>query len=184
MTALSSRITPPIYTSTLYRRVMNRRTVLRRTGSSAAVFVTLGLAGCSGDSSETGNTPLPDLQISGSDLESSVDGLTVTGQRHELVRGQQHDDVHFAVTVTVSNTGDQEVDLQDYQYDLTLYSPDGIDITPGQTFTANPDTVPPGETGTVLVQVSFIHAEGVSPEDVDRYEVTLSCGSGSSGSYC
>ncbi|MEF8907246.1 MAG: hypothetical protein V5A13_05240 [Haloarculaceae archaeon] len=163
---------------------MNRRTVLRQAGSSAGVLVALGLAGCSGDGSETGNTPLPDLQISGSDLESSVDGLTITGQRHELVRGQQHDDVHFAVTVTVRNAGQQEVNLENYEYDLTLYSPDGIDITPGQTWKANPDTVPPGETGTVLVQVSFISAEGVSPEDVDRYEATLSCGTGSSGSYC
>jgi hypothetical protein len=160
---------------------MNRRTVLQRTGIAAAAVT--GLAGCSGTEGDDGETePLPELTLSGQQLESSVDGLVITGSDVDLRRGQQHDDVHFAVTATVENIGDQSVNLGDYTYEITLLSPEDIDITPGNTWAARPDEVAPGETGTVLLQVSFISAEGVDPEDVDRYEVTLSCGEGAS--YC
>jgi len=163
---------------------MQRRKVLRRAGIGMSGLVTAGLAGCSGDGDSTDTEDIPELQLSGQQLESTVDELSITEQTHELVPGQQHEDIHFAVTPTVRNTGDQETNLGDYQYEIRLYSEEDIDITPGSTWKANPETVQPGETGTILLQVSFISAEGVSPEDVDRYEVTLSCGGDNAGTYC
>jgi hypothetical protein len=160
---------------------MKRRTVLERTGIGLSAAATVALAGCSGGEEET-DEPLPELQLSGQRLESSVDELVITGADADLREGQQHDDVHFAVTATVENIGEQEANLGEYGYELRLLSPEDIDITPGNTWAARPDSVPPGESGTVLLQVSFISAEGVDPEDVDRYEVTLSCGEGAS--YC
>lgn len=147
-------------------------------------LVAAGLAGCSGDSDGADAENIPELQLSGQQLESTVDGLSIVGQSHELVPGRQHEDIHFAVTPTVRNTGDQETNLGDYQYEIRLYSAEDIDITPGNTWKANAQTVAPGETGTILLQVSFISSDSVSPEDVDRYEVTLSCGEDSDGDYC
>lgn len=163
---------------------MRRRTLLRHAGIGMSGLVATGLAGCSGDSDSPETESIPELQLSGQRLESTVDELSITGQAHELVRGRQHEDIHFAVTPTVRNTGDKETDLGNYQYKIRLYSEEDIDITPGNTWKANPETVQPGETGTILLQVSFISAEGVSPEDVDQYEVTLSCGEDGAGAYC
>lgn len=163
---------------------MRRRTVLRRAGIGMSGLVAAGLAGCSGDGESTETESIPELQLSGQQLESTVDALSITGQTQELVPGRQHEDIHLAVTPTVQNTGDQETDLGDYEYEIRLFSEEDIDITPGNTWKANPETVPPGEEGTVLVQVSFISAEGVSPEDVDRYELTLSCSEDNDGPYC
>ena len=148
-------------------------------------LVSAGLAGCSGGGNGDGNgtETLPELDLSGEQVESSVSNLSVTGYETELLRGQQHDDIHFAVTPTIENTGDQEANLGDYAYDITLFSAEGDDITPGSTWAINPETVAPGETGTILVQVSFISAEGVDPEDVDSYEVSISCGE-DGGAYC
>lgn len=148
-----------------------------------ATLAAAGLAGCSGgDSNGTETEELPELQVSGGEVGSSVSGLSVTDHEVELVRGQQHDDIHFAVTPTIENTGDQEVSLEDYDYKIRLFSAEGDDITPGSTWAANPQTIAPGETGSILVQVSFISAQGTDPEDVDSYEVTISCDG--SGAYC
>lgn len=164
--------------------MMKRRTILKRTGVGLSAVGVTGLSGCSGDSNDDESEPLPELELSGQRFQSSVEQLAVTGFQTELRRGQQHEDIHFAVTPTIENTGDQQVTLGDYQYEIRLFSAEDIDITPGNTWTARADDVPPGETGTILLQVSFISEEGVDPEDVDRYEVSLSCDSGNSGSYC
>lgn len=164
---------------------MRRRTVLRRAGIGMTGLVATGLAGCSGDSDDGGGTPtLPDIEISGQQLGSTIDELSIVDQSYDILRGQRHDDVHFAVTPTVRNDGDQEASLQDYQYDLTLYDRDDSDITPGNTWKARPDTVQPGETGTILIQVTFSSAPDTYPEDVDRYELILTCGPDNAGSYC
>lgn len=163
---------------------MQRRAVLRHAGVGMSGLVAAGLAGCSSNGGGTETEELPELQLSGHGLESTVDELSFVGHNHRLLRGQDHEDVHFAVTATIQNSGNQETNLGDYEYEIRLYSPEDIDITPGSTWAVNPDTVAPGETGTVLLQVSFISSNSVSPEDVDRYEVTLSCGEDSAGSYC
>ena len=163
---------------------MQRRAVLRHAGVGLSGLVAAGLAGCSSDGGGTETEELPELELSGQRLESTVDELSIVDQRQRLLRGRQHEDIHFAVTLTVRNTGDQEASLEDYEYEIRLYSPEDIEITPGNTWAINPDTVAPGETGTILLQVSFISSESVSPEDVDRYEVTLSCGGDGAGSYC
>lgn len=162
---------------------MQRRTVLRRTGIGLSVAATAGLSGCSGDSDDSTTEALPELQIASQRIESSVDGLSIRGYETDLRQGQQHDDIHFAVTPTIENTGGEQINLDDYQYEIRLYSAEDIDITPGNTWTARADSVSSGETGTILLQVSFISEEGVDPEDVDRYEVTVSCGD-SGTPYC
>ena len=162
---------------------MRRRRLLERAGIGTATLVAAGLAGCSSDGSDgSGSTPLPEIEVSGEVVTSSVDGLSVTDYEHELRRGQAHEDVHFAVTPTVENTGDQRADLGDYEYDLELFDADDIEITPGDPWTTGGEELSPGDSGTVLVQVSFLNAEGASPDDVARYELSVSCGG--SGSYC
>ncbi|MFC7228667.1 hypothetical protein N0B31_14740 [Salinirubellus salinus] len=162
---------------------MKRRSLLRRTSIGLAAVGSTALAGCTaGDDEDGEQTPLPNLQLSDPTLESSVDGLSLVDSRDDLRRGQQHEDVHFAVVATVENAGAEETDLGDYQYTVTLYDGAGTDITPGDTWTANAATVAPGETGTILLQVSFIESN-VTPRDVGRYEVALACGGDNSGSY-
>jgi len=160
---------------------MRRRDLLRRAGIGAGTLVAAGFAGCSGDGDDSDPTPLPEIQVSG-EVESTVDGLSITDYEHGLRRGRAHDDVHFSVTPTVENTGDQQAELDNYEYDITLYDANDIDITPGDTFASRGDELSPGESGTVQVEVSFLNAESASPEDIARYELSISCDG--SGSYC
>lgn len=165
---------------------MKRRTVLRQASLGAVTVGTVSIAGCGGDDNGgNGNDPsepLPELSISSQTLNSTVDELVIAGYQNGLRRGQQHEDIHFAVTLSIRNEGNQRVDLADYGYRITLYDDSGSEITPGDTWSQDEDTIAPGETGQVLVQVSFIDSEG-TPEDIDRYRVVMGCGQGS-GAYC
>ena len=173
-----------MYDAVKHLDTMRRRTVVRRAGIGLTALAVPGVSGClSGDDgTDTQTQSLPELDVSNRSIDSSVAELSIVDHEVELLRGQQHDDIHFGVTPTVENTSDQQADLDAYQYDIALYSPEDIDITPGRTWTANAEQVPAGETGTVLLQVSFLDAEGVDPEDVDQYEVALSCDG--NGAYC
>lgn len=164
---------------------MDRRTLLRRSCLGLATVGTVGLAGCSSESGGEGgdpSEPLPELALTGQTLNSTIDELTIAGYQNGLRRGRQHEDIHFAVTLSITNEGDQRVDLADYGYDLTLFDETDTDITPGDTWASNADTVGPGETGQVLVQVSFLDSPA-NPEQVRRYRLVLGCGQGASA-YC
>lgn len=171
--------------------MMKRRTLLTRTGAGLATLSAASLAGCSDDGGGNGTTddghgdpsePLPELSLSDQTLESTVDQLAIAGQQVGLRRGTQHEDIHFAVTLSVTNEGDRRIDLEDYGYQLNLYDNGDVRLELGDTWTANGDTLDPGETGSVLIQVSFIETQA-SPEDVDSYRLVLGCGSGNSA-YC
>jgi len=167
---------------------MKRRTLLARAGAGMATLSAVSLAGCSSDDDGNGNgngdssEPLPELTLSDQELRSTIDQLSIAGQQVGLRRGTQHDDIHFAVTLSVTNEGGQRVDLDDYGYQLDLYDDTEVKIELGSTWAVDGDALDPGETGSVLVQVSFIDTEA-TPEDVDSYRLILGCGSGSSA-YC
>lgn len=168
--------------------MMKRRTLLTRAGAGMATLSAASLAGCSSDDGGNGNgdtdpsEPLPELVLSEQTLESTIDQLSIAGRQVGLRRGEQHEDIHFAVTLSVTNDGQQRVDLDDYGYQLDLYDEAGTRLQLGNTWVVNGDALDAGETGTVLVQVSFIDTEA-TPEDVDSYRLILGCGS-SSGAYC
>jgi hypothetical protein len=168
--------------------VMKRRTLLTRTGAGLATLSTVALAGCSDDGgTETtdggdASEPLPELTVSEQTLQSTVDQLAIAGQQIGLRRGTQHEDIHFAVTLSVTNEGDQRIDLDDYGYQLDLYDSAENRLELGQTWAIDGDALDPGETGSVLVQLSFIDTNA-TPEDVDSYRLVLGCGSGNSA-YC
>lgn len=166
---------------------MQRRNVLKRAGIGLAALGSAALAGCGSDGNDgddgnddgnddggAQNTPtaVPDMDVSERTLESSVGGLSVVGYRDYFVPGQRHDDIHLAVVPAVENTGDERTNLGDYDYTMTLYDADDADVTPGDPWLDDAVAVDPGETGTVLVQMSFINADA-DPEDVARYELTI-----------
>lgn len=167
---------------------MKRRTLLTQAGAGLATLGAVSLAGCSSDDDGNGNgngdpsEPLPELVLSEQTVESTIDQLPIAGRQVGLRRGERHDDIHFAVTLSVTNEGTRRIDLDDYGYQLDLYDDAGTKLGLGDTWSANGDALDPGETGSVLVQVSFIGTEA-TPEDVDSYRLTLGCGS-SSSAYC
>ena len=167
---------------------MKRRTLLTRAGAGMATLSAASLAGCSSDDGDGGNgngddsEPLPELALSDQELRSTIDRLPIAGQQVGLRRGTQHDDIHFAVTLSVTNEGEQRVDLEDYGYNIDLYDDGENRFELGETWADDGDTIDPGETGSVLVQISFINTNA-TPEDVDSYRLVLGCGSGS-GAYC
>lgn len=164
---------------------MKRRTVLRHAGLGALTAGTVSIAGCGGDNGGNGDDPsepLPELSITDQTLNSTIDELLVAGYQTGLRRGQRHEDIHFAVTLSITNEGDQQADLSDYGYNITLFDSSNTDITPGDTWVQDEDVISPGETGQVLVQVSFLDAQA-SAEDIDRYRLIIGCGQGS-GTYC
>jgi hypothetical protein len=155
-----------------------------------ATLSAVSLAGCSSDDGNgddengDGNSsePLPELTLSGQTVRSTIDELPIAGQQAGLRRGQRHDDIHFAVTLSVTNDGDQRIDLDDYGYQLDLYDSAENTITLGDTWASDGDALDPGETGSVIVEVSFINSQA-TPEDVDSFRVILGCASGSDA-YC
>ncbi|MFW5978450.1 MAG: hypothetical protein ACOCP2_04360 [Halohasta sp.] len=174
---------------------MKRRTLLTHAGAGMATLGAMSMAGCSSDdgngddgNGDDGNgdgdssEPLPELTLSDQTVRSTIDELPIAGQQAGLRRGQRHDDIHFAVTLSVTNEGDQRIDLDDYGYELDLYDDAGNDITLGDTWASDGDTLDPDETGSVIVEESFIDSEA-TPEDVDSYRAILGCGS-SSSAYC
>lgn len=166
------------------------------------VGLSSGVAGCTGDGSHGGGTPASTDESTptggttdgdgtttidgettpGEVLESSVDGLSITGHEHYLAKGTDPD-VHFSVLLTVENTGDQPTELSEYDFDLTAYDADGDDITPknGQIITLA--EVAPGETTEYKLQLSFRNSPD-GPGQIERYGVSLACGEYSDGVYC
>jgi hypothetical protein len=109
--------------------------------------------------------------------ESDVDGLAV--ESAEYVSGGEN----FSVRVTVVNTGDQETDIMEYGYQLTVFDGADEDISTSTTSygTTNETTAPPGESATLTASRQV---DG-SPDDVARFELVVSCDSAfAEGVYC
>jgi hypothetical protein len=86
----------------------------------------------------------------------------------------------WLLRVTVENTGDQETNLFEYDYEGTVYDADGNEIggIDGKSSTGDSNAAP-GGTGEVTLS-----SRDVDPEEVARYEVALVCTSISEGVYC
>jgi len=163
---------------------MDRRTVLQRCG--AGLLAGVALAGCSestaGDGSDDdGNDPTAaeTTTVGGSmgSATSTVEGLTITAAETSTTASS------FKVLVTIENTGGKTTDLFNYGYELLFFDAEGTDLS-----TRNPTRgstegteIGPGESTTMNVHAPV----NGDPEDVARYEFTLSCeGAFISGVYC
>ena len=160
---------------------MDRRTLL-------SGLLATGLAGCSGvvrdavECDDESATPHR-WDVPGKLVESSVDGLTVTD--HEAVSQCSGIDRPFGVTVTVVNSGDRQIEtLTDYEFALTLFAGDGTEITPRLTTTHTTDgDLDPGDRSELVIARGRWEGD-TAPEDVVRYELSLSCDRSEDTTYC
>lgn len=110
---------------------------------------------------------------------SQADAVRITGfaAPDEAARGER-----ISVTATVENTGDRTTSVIDYTYDVALYDADGNELQgSGMSASAVGSELGPGERTDVTLTPMF---DG-SPEDVARYELSLTCeGSLADGVYC
>jgi hypothetical protein len=160
--------------------------VLAALGTGGAV----ALAGCGGgsdgdttdDGDNSDETDDGETNDGGGDtdyestLSSDVEGLAI-------VSGEYTDtgiSGRFPVTITVENTGSQEIQLDNYSYNYSIYDSGGSDLTGGTSAVSENPTVGVGDTGEVLVTVIV---DG-DVEAVASYEVTIVCGSFDEGAYC
>ncbi|PSQ18828.1 hypothetical protein BRD00_03500 [Halobacteriales archaeon QS_8_69_26] len=115
------------------------------------------------------------------DVENTVDGLSVGGCQ-SAVEGDL-----FVVTVTVSNDGDLETDLSEYDLLARYYDSTETDFTneieTGTIRVQYPDGsgIPPGES--IRARIEF-DPKTASPGDIQVYVVTLRCTGFGDGVYC
>lgn len=159
---------------------------MRRRNFIARSVVVAGLgtsvAGCSGGGD--GGTPDSGDGSGGNGggtsyegiVRSDVDGIEITSGEYTDTGVQGR----FPVTVTLQNTGDQETNVEEYDFDYTVYDSGQGDIAGGSSTSADEPTVAPGESTDVLL-TTIVDGD---PEDVTSYKVVLSCTSLSSGVYC
>jgi halocyanin-like protein len=182
---------------------LSRRRVLRTTvglGSLTAI------AGCSSETGDDGNggddsddtvTPTPTPTESADTeapattqamesmcqvAENSVDGLSVVGCQSEERDG------NLVVNMRVRNDGQQETDLFNYDYPVTLYdgtdpsSANNIGSAGQSTLFPGSSVVQPGETARIRVTVGI--RDSASLSDLQLYTITVECGNSDDGSYC
>jgi hypothetical protein len=165
---------------------MRRRSFIARSGAVTALCVSV--AGCSGggnggdggSDSDGGSGDDDDSGGGGTSydgiLRSDVDGLEVTsgGYTDTGIQGR------FPVTITVNNAGTEETDVEEYDYDYTVYDSGRSDVTGGTSAAADQNTIAPGESTDVLL-TAIVDGD---PGAVTGYEIVLSCTSLSGGVYC
>lgn len=117
-----------------------------------------------------------------STAESAVAELRITDHEEHTPPGSDPE-TDYSVLLTVDNTGDQATDLSEYTYEIHLYDDAGNDITPAKRATRNWDEPGPGASGEITVQGLFGDSDH-SPDDVARYEITLTCDGFDEGVYC
>lgn len=141
---------------------VSRRGVLAATGTATVAVV----AGCSGGGDGTATPSVPGT------ASSDIEELAIVDHQPDIDAAHQG----FGVELTLENNGDQQIDILDYNYDLTPYNDDDSDMS-GATSGSNPpengaDTgISPGGRGSVIAWSSV----GSAPNRVARYEVTLKC---------
>lgn len=134
-------------------------------------------SGTGGDEPTVSATSTPESSDGGSVGRNTVDGLEITGWVVQDVEDQ------FQVSVTIRNTGDRTTDIFNYEYGLALYGNDGTEISTdgGGSGSTNDTEIAPGQRASINV---FQSVDG-SPEDVERFEISLSCdGPFVDGVYC
>lgn len=166
---------------------MRRRSFLARSGAVTALGVSV--AGCSGggdggdgggSDSDGGSGDDNDSGGGGTSYDgitrSDVDGLEITSGEYTDTGIQGR----FPVTITVNNTGTEETDVEEYDYDYTVYDSGQGDIAEGTSAAADQNTIAPGESTDVLI-TAIVDGD---PDEVTGYKVVLSCTSLSGGVYC
>ena len=160
--------------------------MLAALGTGGAVV----LAGCSGgsdgdttdDGDDSDGTDDGETNDGGggtdyeSTLSSDVEGLAI-------VSGEYTDtgiSGRFPVTITVENTGSQEIQLDNYSYRYSISDSGGGDLTGGTSASIENPTLGAGDTGEVLI-TSIVDGD---VEAVASYEVTIACGNLDEGAYC
>lgn len=165
----------------------------------------VGLAGCSGggdettddgdgdapedDSNGTTNGPPSDDQSetppsdsteqSGGEItasgESAVEGLEIV----EMERQGGNSNKVLMIT-TVRNTGREDTDLSNYNFEMSLYESGGERIE-GASGYAKGEAIPAGESGTINVS----HSVEGDVSAVARAEISINCkGALTDGVYC
>lgn len=132
--------------------------------------------------SDDGTDPETDTQTEESSIpgelgENTIEELTITGFSVANAYPES-----FRVEVTVQNEGEKTVSLSDHGFGLVTYDVDGNDISTDGSGTLEADDVAPGETGTLIVTMSFTGS--TSTDAIARYEVTLTCGRFDDEGYC
>jgi len=118
------------------------------------------------------------------ELTSEVSELTIVSAEQDISKEDEPMDPSPAgiwiAHLQVRNTGDQETDVFEYDYEGGLYDTDENEIgrIDGKTAGYAADA-PPGETGSIIVQ-----SQEVEPDNVESFGVTVSCGTFSDGVYC
>jgi hypothetical protein len=146
-----------------------RRRVLGALSGGAAL-----LAGCSG-----GSQGGPDVRT-GSEVvlvgDSTVEGIEI-----ESIANEGGGDRRVSVSATVRNTGEQTVDVYNYEWVLSAFDGDGNDISDGETGFGTDEgaTVGAGETMAVFAN-RIING---SKEDMARLKLGVRCTEGN-GKYC
>lgn len=160
---------------------------------SEAAATDTGTAADTASDSTMGETPnespsdgMPAASAVSGEVESSVDGLSIADHRVGMPAGlSQPDGAAFNLSLTVENSGGSETNPTDYDYELGLFDADGTDITPIVTAVQPNDIeIAPGERGTIALSGLFESDSESGPDDVARYEVSLSCNRASEGVYC
>ncbi len=154
------------------RESLSRRRLLAGVGTVVAV----GLAGCQGGDGGGGGGDLGDTD--GSVGTNEVGSLEVTGLDSDIDPSEVPvGNAKWATEITITNTGDQETQLMEYDYAVSTGS--GSALSTGAVNLGG-DTVRPGESNSLTLYVP----ERRGPETIDSYVLSISCGSFAEGVYC
>lgn len=110
-------------------------------------------------------------------VDNAVEELEITDWSGRI------DDDDFVVTLSIKNTGNQQTQLVKYWYDIRLYDAENTNIRLGKnTQSPSEETDPaPGEVGVLNAVISL---ENDNPEDVARYETSITCTLADDAVYC
>jgi hypothetical protein len=143
--------------------------------------------GNGGNGGDDGNDGLSDVMGQAVDIsgtaDSDIDELEVIDHRMAVGEGSHVAEGALGLALLVENTGEATADLVfEYSYTLTVY-----DASDEEMFSdyagksAPPETNPldPGASGPVVLIVG-----AYEPDQIGRYEATLTCQSFDEGTYC
>jgi hypothetical protein len=90
----------------------------------------------------------------------------------------------YEIEMEVKNIGNEETEVDEYRYELTVYDENDNNISGDSNLNAAPDgVIGPGQVDTVTVR--RLVEDSASPADVGRYEIGVDCsGALYSGVYC
>ncbi len=122
------------------------------------------------------------VDISGT-VESDIDELEIIDHRATLGEGQYVGEGALGLAILVENTGEKTADIVfGYSWELAVYDSSGNEMFSGTAggISGPPDSaLDPGTSGPVVLGIG-----AYEPDQIGRYEVTLTCQSTGGGAYC